>query len=598
MKTENIIAVFKEYLNDNTNYAILIDGSWGSGKTFFWKNELLIIAEKEKLKPLYLSLNGIATISDLERNLFVKLIPFISKNNAAFNAIKNIASGVLNYFTGSKIDDIIKGIGIDSFNLSNYIICFDDLERCQVPIKEVLGFINNFVEHKGLKTIILADERNIDRQSQSVEYDSIKEKVIGRVFKYEADVKEVFKFLIDKESDINFQKFLTKHLDYIEGLLVEYQIQNLRVVKYYLQSLKRLCRLIENDEEKFIKEVLLFSLCISCEFKNGNLKSSDCKDYKQLDIGSIFFARRMLRHSSSEKQADEKDYVDEFYDKYLSTREDDFCFYASIYKYILTGYLDNSELLSEIKERYPKLEKEENIAFVNAFTHAFRKLSEEEFENNFQKAIQHVRAGVYSIYDYVQIADFLYFFSENGITKLNEQEIDTLIKHGLDIAARRKELNERTIENILHFPKNNPKVAELVQLVNHYHMKIKKEQFIAQTQEFVNAVKSNNDTLLNSKFDEYYMSKDLFQYLDADSLFESILQSTNGQIDNFTRAMKRRYSSINIGEFLSEDYECLCKLNDMIKSNLVEQEVKQPRKFLLYELSKELEQILHKLNNT
>ncbi|MFM7717389.1 MAG: P-loop NTPase fold protein, partial [Microcystis sp.] len=38
---EQIKTIFTEYLKkENTQYAILLNGAWGSGKTYFWKNEL------------------------------------------------------------------------------------------------------------------------------------------------------------------------------------------------------------------------------------------------------------------------------------------------------------------------------------------------------------------------------------------------------------------------------------------------------------------------------------------------------------------------------------------------------------------------------
>lgn len=54
--SEEIVESFFKYL-DNTiyNYAYMIDGSWGSGKTFFVKERLIpaiIEYEKEKYKKI------------------------------------------------------------------------------------------------------------------------------------------------------------------------------------------------------------------------------------------------------------------------------------------------------------------------------------------------------------------------------------------------------------------------------------------------------------------------------------------------------------------------------------------------------------------
>ena len=37
---EQILEIIEKYTNKKeTNYAILLDGEWGSGKTYFWNNQ-------------------------------------------------------------------------------------------------------------------------------------------------------------------------------------------------------------------------------------------------------------------------------------------------------------------------------------------------------------------------------------------------------------------------------------------------------------------------------------------------------------------------------------------------------------------------------
>src|SRR5690606_17074230 len=141
---------------------ILLNGSWGCGKTYFWKYKLESIAIENQFKTIYISLNGISKKENLDQLLFLRLLPIIGiQENNTFKNVTTFIKNIVNKLSNNLLLDIFKGISVDSFNFSNHVICFDDLERCQMPIKEVLGFINNFVEHKSLKTIILADETNI-----------------------------------------------------------------------------------------------------------------------------------------------------------------------------------------------------------------------------------------------------------------------------------------------------------------------------------------------------------------------------------------------------------------------------------------------------
>ena len=41
------------------------------------------------------------------------------------------------------------------FSTDDKVLCFDDLERANVDVIDILGYINNFVEHDHIKTIII-----------------------------------------------------------------------------------------------------------------------------------------------------------------------------------------------------------------------------------------------------------------------------------------------------------------------------------------------------------------------------------------------------------------------------------------------------------
>lgn len=260
MKADNIKTIFETYLvTENTQFAILINGTWGSGKTFFWKYDLDKVAIEKGFKPIYLSLNGISKIEQLEHNLFIKLLPWIGKqeSRASKNAtilFTNALNHVSKYFLKASLTDIFKGVSVDSFDFSKYVICFDDLERCQTPIKEVLGFINNYVEHKGLKTIILADENNLISKEEKG-YDNIKEKVIGRILNYEPDINEIVPELFKKHEfgKPDYYSFLKNNEEYIKIIINELKLSNLRVISFYLDLLDQIYPCLNNVDDNYIK---------------------------------------------------------------------------------------------------------------------------------------------------------------------------------------------------------------------------------------------------------------------------------------------------------------------------------------------------------
>jgi len=246
MTTENIEAIFHDYLKaDKTQYAILLNGSWGCGKTYFWKYNLDKVTEQNGFKSIYISLNGISKIDALEHLLFLRLIPYIgNKERSLLKNVTKVLGNIVNQASKAilktSLTDIFKDVSVDSFNFTKYVICFDDLERCQIPIKEVLGFINNFVEHKNLKTVILADENNIDTTQKG--YNNIKEKVVGRVLNFELNIGSTLPLLFKKYETRNadFYNFLFLQKQVLKDILVECKQDNLRVVGFYLDILEKL----------------------------------------------------------------------------------------------------------------------------------------------------------------------------------------------------------------------------------------------------------------------------------------------------------------------------------------------------------------------
>lgn len=66
---ETILKEIMYYIDtDFYNYAVMIDGAWGSGKTYFVKHVLLKKIESNEKRVLYVSLYGISNIQELGKS--------------------------------------------------------------------------------------------------------------------------------------------------------------------------------------------------------------------------------------------------------------------------------------------------------------------------------------------------------------------------------------------------------------------------------------------------------------------------------------------------------------------------------------------------
>jgi len=172
MYSNEIESVIEEYLkNPRAEYAVMIDGNWGSGKTYFLTHSLLQIVENidmgknRRRKYAYVTLYGVKSIDEVSREIVFQY--FGKKHRKKTETVDTIVETTSNLITASlgavnidlsKIKDTLTKI-----NINDWIICFDDLERCCIPINEILGYMNGLVEHNKCKVIVLANEKEIGK---------------------------------------------------------------------------------------------------------------------------------------------------------------------------------------------------------------------------------------------------------------------------------------------------------------------------------------------------------------------------------------------------------------------------------------------------
>lgn len=88
---EEITNRIEQYLDLDTNYAIIINGDYGIGKTHYIKNQLFPKIAKLKIPhseneetyiPVLISLFGAKSIEDIQNQIFVELYPILKKKRS------------------------------------------------------------------------------------------------------------------------------------------------------------------------------------------------------------------------------------------------------------------------------------------------------------------------------------------------------------------------------------------------------------------------------------------------------------------------------------------------------------------------------------
>ena len=165
---DRIVDLITDYMNETTyNYAIMINGEWGSGKTHFVKEVLIPSLKKAKLKrkPIYISLYGLTSVKEVNDKIFTSIIEQYVGKGKKIVPIADVTAKIAAEIVGKVDWANIKTLGTNAFSLfisyDDYYFIFDDLERSSMPTNEMMGYINYFTEQNSTKILLVANEKEI-----------------------------------------------------------------------------------------------------------------------------------------------------------------------------------------------------------------------------------------------------------------------------------------------------------------------------------------------------------------------------------------------------------------------------------------------------
>ncbi|MBO4482990.1 MAG: hypothetical protein J5735_04155 [Prevotella sp.] len=299
-QNKGVLTFLNEYiLNPSPQYAVFINGEWGCGKTYFIQ-EWLENKRNEDLvpTPVYVSLYGLSTTKQISDAINTVLSPII------YGKVTKISKGIIKCASalvfkhsvdldGDNQDDATFTFSVDPIKWflsadeqvkSTKLLVFDDIERCRIDSKELLGYLNTFVEHNSCHVIIVGDEKNIEDKDAFLKF---KEKTIGREFRLYPDVESAVSAFLNVTPT---NEFLHAHEDEIRRIFVLTQCNNLRILKQCLWDFSRQEILVKHRSDSHYEKIMTNVLCsfivTYCEYKGD---SHDIIDEWRLFCPTSFF---------------------------------------------------------------------------------------------------------------------------------------------------------------------------------------------------------------------------------------------------------------------------------------------------------------------
>ncbi len=265
----------QDYLNfycklTDPGYAVLVTGAWGTGKTFQVKN---CIPDGERY---YISLFGVQTIEQVHAEVFAAAFPTLNKAGRFVEQVSETAKGVGGLVALAGAAPTLFTAMFRRDLKPDCVLIFDDLERSRLPMEDVLGAINSYVEQMGFRVIVIAHDGKLAEG-----FLAMKEKTFGQVIRVKSQIKHAFNSFLGRILDQRAKEFVSSYGEVILDTFAQSGEESLRVLRHLIEDLERLFRsLTENHlgNDAAMRTLVALFVAFDIEVRTGRLNAKDLKN--------------------------------------------------------------------------------------------------------------------------------------------------------------------------------------------------------------------------------------------------------------------------------------------------------------------------------
>ena len=582
---EDLVESILDYVRaDYTDYAIMINGEWGSGKTYFWNNKVRNKIDSLQLNgksytTIYMSLYGISNLEDISKKIFIETTQLMDKNMRKYMNATGQQSIPEYAKTGLDMANLFgvtqNGDKVDYskfFSTDDKVLCFDDLERANVDVIDILGYINNFVEHDHIKTIIICNEKELATKLKSTnlemktfiatyildkegdlsktdkpmvekiqdkieyvfdkanDYERIKEKLIGETFEYQPEFNYIINgILMRYESNPDLIRFLRENTNYIISTFNKSGTRNLRILKHALNDFKKIYEMVNkyypNTNYRILQTMLIFTIAISFEIKAGKITKDkftnimDNEEYK-----SILVSSRVLMDNR-------QFYIKEFDNNYYYNFKSEYRFFKFIEIYVRTRIFDMKTFKSNMEVIINTVDTEKLPGYKRLLTEEYWKISDDQFPQVIEEVIEDVKAGKVKLLDTVKIFIYFTYFVKKGLIDYDIKTIRGIFFNGMNVAALNSDYYENADEEIDQIIIGE-KTPEINDVLEHFHMinrALKDKMYMEKADSIFKCIPMKME-MFYERFDKECMDVPIFKYYDPYQMFQRISCASNEDI--------------------------------------------------------------------
>ena len=418
--------------------ALLLTGQWGCGKSYLVKEIAKELNGSKTAAVAIVSLFGLDSISAINKRVKDEYTECLlgSLGKTAKKVSKALATVAKDGMSvASTASDGISGLSAASQGLSavmtydlfgfieikstigkeekarDFIIVFDDLERSNIPKKDLLGAINEYVENKHIKVIIIADQDKINDD----EYKEYKEKLISRTIKMSADYETLIDCIIDKytETADGYKLFLKENSDLLKQVFQESKSNNLRTLKTALADFER----------------------IYAAWVETNVPVDNMKWALYTFTAEVFVSRTPKKEEETQDKRNASFYFEKKEEQYVNKGKNRSSI-SSFSRWIYSGTWDKDLFIKEIKDRYINTEDTPLDRFLYS---RFWGLQQKDIDEGLPEAVNLAYKGALSREDLIAVLTKVHYLKTCSIPipcEIDYSRIETGLKDRINAVKK------------------------------------------------------------------------------------------------------------------------------------------------------------------
>ena len=617
---EDLVESILDYVrSDYTDYAIMINGEWGSGKTHFWNHKIKNKIESmqlngKKFTTIYMSLYGISNLEDISKKIFIETTQLMDKNLRKYmnsNGISSIPEyaktgiDMANFFgvsqNGERLDYS------EFFSTDDKVLCFDDLERANVDVIDILGYINNFVEHDHIKTIIICNEKELSTKLKSSnlemktfiatylldkqgdldkndkpmvekirdkieyvfdkanDYERIKEKLIGETFEYAPKFDYIINgILMRYENNPDLIRFLRENTGLIISTFNKSGTRNLRILKHSLNDFKKIFEMVSksypNTNHRVMQTMLIFTIAVSFEIKAGKITKDkfvnikDNEEYKSLLVSSrVLMDNRQF-------------YIKEFDSNYYYNFKAEYRFFKFIEYYVRTRIFDMKIFKDNMETIRNTVDTENLPGYKRLLTEEYWKISDDQFDNVINEVIEDVKAGKLKLIEIVKLFAYFSYFSRKNLINYDLKTLKTIFFNGMNISALTSEYCPNVEEELgkIAIDEVAEDMNDILKHFNNLNDQLLDKMYKEKAEDIFKCIPMRMEQFYE-RFDKECMNIPIFKYYDVYQMFQRISCASNEDIviikeklvnraEKYTKEIEPEMKNIKLLKQVTDDY--------------------------------------------